>query len=87
MMMIAPNSVVRQKKGAQEEEEAEGQRKGVPTGNLTLGTDAPTGPTTWSGVLDARNRRKHGRWCGVSIHRHLNSFPTNRKMDFGLWSI
>ena len=70
MMMIAPNSLVRQKEGAQGEEEKEvgGRRKEGPTGAPTPGTDAPTGPTR-SGVSDARNRRKHGRWCGVLFYR------------------
>ena len=50
MMIVAPNSLVRQEEGAQGEEEA------------------PTGPTQ-SGVSDARNRRRHGWWCGAPIHR------------------
>ena len=60
MMMIAPNSLVGQKEGAQgeEKEEAAGRRKRRPTGILTPGVDAATGPTR-SGVSDARNRRKH----------------------------
>ena len=50
MVMIAPNSLIRQE-GAQ-------------------GEDASTGPTP-SGVPDAgeRNRRNHGRWCVLPLHR------------------
>ena len=63
MMIFAPNSLVRQKEGAQgeEEEEAEvgGRRKAGSTGTPTLGADVPTGPTQ-SGVSDEKNRRKHG---------------------------
>ena len=53
-MVIARNSLVRQKEWAQreEEEETEGQSKGGPTGTRTPGTDAPTGPTQ-SGLSDA----------------------------------
>ena len=65
-----PNSLVRQKKGAQgeEEEEARGGRKAGSTGTPTPGADAPIRPSRL-GVSDARNRRKHGRWCGVLIHK------------------
>ena len=70
MMMIAPNSLVHQKEGAQGQNEGEvgDRRKGNRTGSPTSGTDAPTGPTR-SGVSDAKNMRKHGRWCGVLLHR------------------
>ena len=49
-MIVAPNSLVRQKEGTQREEEEEEQkagsrRKGGPTGNPTPGADAPTGLT------------------------------------------
>ena len=46
MMVIAPNSLARQKKGSQweEEQEAGGRRKRGPTGTPTPGADAPTGP-------------------------------------------
>ena len=69
MMIVAPNSLVRQE-GAQggEEEEAGGRRKAGSIGTLTPGADAPTGRTK-SGVSDARSRRIHGRWCEVSSHR------------------
>ena len=69
-MMFAHNSLIRQKEGVQgeEEEEAGGQRKAGSTGTPTLGTDGPIGPTQ-SGVSDARNMRKHGRWCEVPLHR------------------
>ena len=40
-----------------------GLRRGEPIETPTPGTNAPTGPTR-SGVSDARNRRKHERWCG-----------------------
>ena len=65
VMMIAPNSIVCQKEGAQGEEEevVEGQ-----TGTLTLAADGLTGPTR-SGVSDVRNRRKYGRWCGILLYR------------------
>ena len=70
MMIVAPNSLVRQKEGAQveEEEEAGGQRKGGLTRTLTPGLDAPTGPTQ-SGVSNASNMTKHGRRCGVPLYR------------------
>ena len=70
MMMIARNSLVRRKEGAQgeEEEEARGGRKAGSTGTPTPGADAPIRPSRL-GVSDARNRRKHGRWCGVLIHK------------------
>ena len=70
MMIVAPNSLVRQEEGAQgeEEEEAGGRRWVGSIGTPTPGADAPTG-STQSGVSDARNRRRHGWWCGVPIHR------------------
>ena len=60
IMMIPPNSFVRQKKGAEkkEGEEAGDRRKVAQTGTPTPGADASTGPTR-SEVTDARNRRKH----------------------------
>ena len=60
MMIVAPNSLVRQE-GAQgeEKEEAGGRRRLGSIGTPTPGTKAPTGPTQ-SGVSDARNRRRHG---------------------------
>ena len=56
-MMFTPKSLVRQKEGAEgeEEEEAGSRRKAGPTGTPTPGADAPTG-STQSGVSDARNR-------------------------------
>ena len=68
IMMIAHNSVASQKEGVQEEgdEEAGDQRKGGPTGTPTTDVDAPTALSR-SGVLDARNRRKHGQWYGVPL--------------------
>ena len=70
MMMITPNSLVHQKEGAQEEEEEEAgdRRKGSQTGTPTPGAEAPTDPNR-SGVSDTRNRRKHGLWCDVLLHR------------------
>ena len=69
MMMFAPNTLVRYKEGAQREEEEEGgRRKAGSTGTLTPGADAPIGATR-TGVSAAKNKRKHGRWCGVQIHR------------------
>ena len=50
-----------------EEEEVGGRRKGGQTGTPTPGTDAPTG-LILSEVSDARNRRKYGQSCGVSLH-------------------
>ena len=76
MMMIAPNSLVCQKKGAQGKEEAADRRKEGQTGTLMPGADDPIGPSR-SGVLDARNRRKHGRWCLVLLHRRSRG-------DYGL---
>ena len=72
MMMFSPDSFVRQMEGAQgeEEEEAGGRRMAGSTGTPTPSVDVPTG-LTWSGVSDARNRRKHGWWCGVVIHRRV----------------
>ena len=56
MMMVAHNSLVRQKEGAQgeEEEKAGGRRKGGPTPRV----DDPIGLTR-SGVSDTRNRTKN----------------------------
>ena len=67
MMIIAPNSLFRQKEGAQaeKEEEAGDRRKAGQIGTLMPGPDALTGAIR-SGVSDARNRRKHGRWCGAN---------------------
>ena len=44
------------------------QRKGGQIGTPTLGADVPTGLSR-SVVLDARSRRKHGRWYRVLLHR------------------
>ena len=69
MMIIAPNSLVRQKERAQgEEEEAGDRRNGGHTGTLMPGADAPTIPTL-SGVSDSRNSRKHGQWCELLLYR------------------
>ena len=70
MMMFAPNSLVHQKEGAQGEVEegAEGRRKAGSTGTSTPGVNDLIGPTR-SVMSDARIRRKHGRCCGVLIHR------------------
>ena len=70
MMMIAHYSLAHQEEGAQGEgeEEAEDQRKGDQTGIPMSGANAPTG-LSWSGVLDSRNRIKHGQWYEVPIHR------------------
>ena len=65
MMIVAPNSLVRLEVAQEgEEEEAGGRRRIGSIGTPTPGADAPTGPTQ-SGVSDARNRRKHGRWCEI----------------------
>ena len=68
--MIAPNSLVRQKEEAQgeEEEETGGRRKVRSTGTPTASADASIGLIR-SGVSDARDRRKYGRWYGVLIYR------------------
>ena len=68
MMMIATNSLAGQKEVVQGEGEAGDQRKGGQTGTTTSGASAPTGLSR-SRVLDVRNRRKHGRWYGVPLHR------------------
>ena len=70
MMLIVPNSLTRQKEGVQAEgeEEVGDHRKGGQTGTQTSGVDAPIGLSR-SGVLDARNRRKHGQWYGVPLYR------------------
>ena len=75
MMMIAPNSFVRQKERAQgkDEEEAEGRRNGGPTGTPTPGADDPTDPTQ-SGVSDAWNRRNRERWCGIPLDSRGSGF-------------
>ena len=68
-MIIASNFLVRQKEWVQgeEEEETGDRRKGGPTGTPTPVAEALTGQSR-SGVSDARNRRKHGRWCGVPLN-------------------
>ena len=60
MMMIAPNSLDRQKEGVQGEgqEEVEDQRKRGQTGIPTSVADDPTSLSR-SGVSDARSKRKH----------------------------
>ena len=65
MMMIAPNSLARQKEEAQgeEKEEAGGRRKAEPTRTLTPSKNAPIG-LTWSGMSDERKRKEHGWQCG-----------------------
>ena len=71
IFIFAPNSLACQKEGAQgeEEEEAGDRKKGKTYKNSeTSGADALSGPS-WSRVSDTRNRRKHGRWCGVPLHR------------------
>ena len=69
-MTFAPNSLVRQKEGAQgeDEEEVGDRRKEGKTGIPTPDADPPTGPSRLR-MSDARNKRKHGRWCGVLIYR------------------
>ena len=67
-MVIVPNFLVRLNEGAQWEDEVGGRRKAGLTGTPTPGADAPTGPSRL-GVSDARNRRKHGRWFGVPLHK------------------
>ena len=69
MMMFASTILSARRRGLREEEqEAGGQKKADSTGTLTPDADAPIGPTR-SGVSDARNRRKHGRWYGVLTQR------------------
>ena len=70
IMMIAPKSLIHKKEGYQgeEKEEAGDRRKGGQIRTPTPGADARTGPYR-SGVPDARNRRKHGQWCGLLLHR------------------
>ena len=59
--MIAPESLVCQKKGAEgEEEEARGQRKAGPTGTPMRSADSSIGQT-WSGASEEWSSRKHGR--------------------------
>ena len=71
IVMIAPDSPVRQKEGdqAEEEEEARDRREGDQRGTPTPGAYTPTGQSR-SGVSDAWNKRKqkHGRWCGVLLY-------------------
>ena len=60
MMMFVPNSLVRQKEGAQGRRRKRREvEKAESTGTPTPGMAAPIGPTQ-SGVSDAWNRRKHG---------------------------
>ena len=67
IMMIAPNSLARQKEGFQgEEEEAGDQRKGGQIGTPTPCVDTLT-DLSRSGVLHATNKRNHGRWYGVPL--------------------
>ena len=72
MMLTASNSLVRLKNEAQgkEEEWAAGRREEGQTGTQMAGADAPTGQTR-SAVSDSRNKRKHGRWCGVLFHMRV----------------
>ena len=68
MKMVSPNSLARQKKGVQGEgeEEVGDQRKG---GKITPTSDADTHTgLSRSEMLDARSRRKPGRWNRVSLH-------------------
>ena len=68
--MIAYNSLARQMEGVhgEWEEEAENQRKRGQTRTPTSDADVPTG-LSQSGVLDAKNSKKHGRWYGVPLQR------------------
>ena len=70
LIMIASNSLARQKDVTQREEEEEAgyRRKGGLTGTSMPGAGVPTGPFG-SGMLDERNRRKPEWWCGVPLHR------------------
>ena len=70
MMIVAPNSLVRQEEGAQgkEEEQAGGRRRVGLIGTPTPGAEAPTGLSRL-GALDARNRRRDGRRYGVPLHK------------------
>ena len=56
-MMIAPNSLVRQKEGRR-------KKRGRLSGTQTLEADAHKGLIR-SGVSDRKDRREHGRWCGA----------------------
>ena len=68
MMIIAPNSLARQKKKVQrEEEEARNLRKGGQTITTAPGADTLTGPSRLE-ISNARNRRKLGRCCGIPLH-------------------
>ena len=59
MMIIAPNSLVREKEvHGDEKEETRDQRMGGQTEIPTPGSDALTGPSR-SRVSDARNRKKN----------------------------
>ena len=70
MIIIAPNSLVRQKEWTQEKEEEESgdRRNGGHTGTPTAGADAPTVQIR-SGVSGARIRRKHGLCCEVLLYK------------------
>ena len=72
MMMITPNPLVRQKEGAHGEEEKEAgymrSKKGIIDRNSDARCGRSVGPTQ-SEVSDARDKRKHGGWCGFLIHR------------------
>ena len=61
----APDSLDRQK-----ERRKERKRRNIKEREISLTKiDTQVYLGQGSGVLDARNRRKRGRWCGVPIHR------------------
>ena len=69
-VLLVVMMLVHLEEGAQgEEEEKAGRRRRVSSiGTPTPGAVAHTG-STQSGLTDARNRKKHGWWCGAPIHK------------------
>ena len=63
----------------QRKEGNEERKEGIKAGTPTSSADTPIGLSR-SEVLNARNRGKHGRWCGVSS-------PQEGKMELGISSI
>ena len=73
MMIVAPDSLVRRKEGAQGEKKAEevGRRKAgsIVTPDARRGrSDRSNSVRTLRGV-GCEEQEKHARWCGAPIHR------------------
>jgi len=69
-MMIASNSLVRQKEGAQRERGGRGGRS--KKGRTDRNSDARCGRTySFNSVngVGCEEQEKHGRWCGAHVNR------------------